>query len=392
MDAAKILIVEDNTTVAEDARECLEGLGHVVTAIAASGEEAVEIAGADRPDAVLMDIRLRGEMDGIEAAEEIHRRYEIPVLFLSAYSDDDLLRRAKSTGSFGYLVKPFEERGLAAMLEMTLYKSGVEKERRRMAEQLRESEEKLQAYSQSLEQLVAERTRKLEQAQAELLIKERLAVLGHFAGSISHELRNPLAAIDSSAYCLNMKSAEFDDNVRGHLGRIRANVKKSTDIIESLINLSRMEKPKTEKHDLANVVSMSLNSIKIPETVVVHPGFPEAAFWVEIDPEQIRMALKNIIRNAVQAMDGPGDLTLSIQPRGAGSAELAISDSGPGIPPGNQLKVFDPLFSTKTHGIGFGLSITKMIIENHGGTIRVESEPGSGAVFVVTLPCAGKSS
>jgi signal transduction histidine kinase len=237
--------------------------------------------------------------------------------------------------------------------------------------------------------MVAERTRALEAAQAELLVKERLAVLGHFAGSVSHELRNPLAVIESSAYLLNQMSAGADDKLKTHLGKIRDNVRKSNNIIESLINLSRMEKPKTEKHDLAHVVSMSLDSSRIPETVEVHLNCPEQDVFVHVDPEQIRMALKNIIGNAVQAMEGSGELTLSVQASGDGPVELTVADTGPGIAPENLGKVFDPLFSTKTHGIGFGLSITKMIIENHGGTIRAEGEPGSGAVFIITFPHAG---
>jgi len=84
MGSAKIMIVEDNTTVAEDCRDCLENLGYSVTSMVASGEESIEKAEAERPDAVLMDIRLRDEMDGIEAAEQIHARFEIPVVFLSA--------------------------------------------------------------------------------------------------------------------------------------------------------------------------------------------------------------------------------------------------------------------------------------------------------------------
>lgn len=103
------------------------------------------------------------------------------------------------------------------------------------------------------------------------------------------------------------------------------------------------------------------------------------------------MALKNIIRNAVQAMAGSGKLRIAIH-RADGAVELRIADSRPGIPPQNRDKVFDPLFSTKTHGIGFGLSITKMIIENHGGGIRAENKPGSGAVFIITLPSAEKPS
>lgn len=132
MDSARIMIVEDNATIAEDCRDCLESLGYGVTSIVAFGEEAIEKAKMERPDAVLMDIHLRGEMDGIKAAEQIHTQYQIPVLFLSAYSNRELIDRAKRVGSFGYLVKPFEERELYTMLEMTLYKAGVDKERSQM--------------------------------------------------------------------------------------------------------------------------------------------------------------------------------------------------------------------------------------------------------------------
>ena len=138
MGSKKILIVEDNTMVAEDCRDCLEGLGYDVTSIVASGEESIAKADEERPDAILMDIRLRDEMDGIEAAELIHARFEIPVVFLSAYSDRELLERAKIVGSFGYLVKPFEERELYATLEMALYKAKADKELRQMEDQLRQ--------------------------------------------------------------------------------------------------------------------------------------------------------------------------------------------------------------------------------------------------------------
>jgi two-component system, sensor histidine kinase len=130
MDSANIMIVEDNATVARDLHDCLEGLGYGVTSIVASGEESIEKADAERPHAVLMDIRLRDEMDGIEAAERIHSEFGIPVVFLSAFSDRGLLERARRVGSFGYLVKPFEERELCATLEMTLYKAKADVERR----------------------------------------------------------------------------------------------------------------------------------------------------------------------------------------------------------------------------------------------------------------------
>jgi two-component system, response regulator PdtaR len=136
MDPLRIMVVEDNATVAEDCRESLEELGYSVTSISATGEASIANAERERPDAILMDIKLRGEMDGIEAAAQIHDRFEIPVVFLSAFSDRDLLRRARQTGSFGYLAKPFRQHELVATLEMAIYKAKAEKERRRLEARL----------------------------------------------------------------------------------------------------------------------------------------------------------------------------------------------------------------------------------------------------------------
>lgn len=296
------------------------------------------------------------------------------------------------------------------------------------------AEEQLKQYSEHLKDMVEDRTRELKDAQAELLVKERLAVLGHFSGSISHELRNPLAAIDASAYYLNARIGDQDETTRVHLGRIRNNTKKSTDIIQSLLNLSRMEKPKTGQHDLCELIREILQTSRAPDGVSVAMDFQDKGVRVDIDPEQIRIALKNLIQNAVQAMEDSGKLTVKVQKpcredssarrerqtsgvfaqqtaevyktsavskpfpkQGAGISasqdgmiEISISDTGPGISRENIEKVFSPLFTTKTHGIGFGLSITKMIIDNHGGTIRVEPESEIGATFTVTLPLAGK--
>ena len=98
------------------------------------------------------------------------------------------------------------------------------------------------------------------------------------------------------------------------------------------------------------------------------------------------MAFKNIIKNAVEAMDGKGTLTVTVQKTADGQAEVSFADTGPGIAPEDMNKVFQPLFTTKAKGIGFGLSITKMVSDKHGGTIEAKSEPGKGAVIIIRLP------
>lgn len=124
----RILVVEDEVIVADDIRRSLENLGYDVPSIASSGEVAIKKAQEDRPDLVLMDIMLMGEMDGIEAAGTIISRFDIPVVYLTAYSDEKILERAKITEPFGYLIKPYKDRELEINIEIALYKHRVMKE------------------------------------------------------------------------------------------------------------------------------------------------------------------------------------------------------------------------------------------------------------------------
>jgi CheY-like chemotaxis protein len=137
MSGAKILVVEDEWLVAQGLKENLLDLGYDVVGLAASGEEALALAAARRPDLVLMDILLKGDMDGIEAAEHLRRSFELPALFLTAYADSQTLGRAKVTEPYGYLLKPFEVRELHSAIEIALYKSQSEKKLRHLNQVLR---------------------------------------------------------------------------------------------------------------------------------------------------------------------------------------------------------------------------------------------------------------
>lgn len=131
---ARILIVEDGLIIAEDMRRRCEALGYTVTGLAATGEDAVFIADRTRPDLVLMDIRLRGTMDGIEAARQIRATLGIPIVYATSSSDEATLVRAKETEPFGYLLKPVEPRELHATIELALHRRSREAELRRTHE------------------------------------------------------------------------------------------------------------------------------------------------------------------------------------------------------------------------------------------------------------------
>jgi PAS domain S-box-containing protein len=127
---AKILIVEDESIVAFNIQNRLKGLGYAVVAVSPSGEAAIQLAAQHHPDLVLMDIRLKGSIDGIEAAAQIRSRFQIPVVYLTAYTDEETLNRAKLTQPYGYILKPFESRDLCTTIEVALYNYQMEQQRR----------------------------------------------------------------------------------------------------------------------------------------------------------------------------------------------------------------------------------------------------------------------
>jgi len=137
------MIVEDIWLIANDLKESLAKLGYTVTSIVSSGEDAAKKAAEEMPDLILMDIVLSGRMDGIEAAEKIRSGRDIPVIYLTAYSDEKKLARAKVTEPFGYLIKPVNDRELHTTIEMALYRNRMEHERKKLLEHIEEASNKI---------------------------------------------------------------------------------------------------------------------------------------------------------------------------------------------------------------------------------------------------------
>jgi PAS domain S-box-containing protein len=147
MKKVKILIVEDEAIIAKDLEQRLQGMGYDVPSIATTGEDAFNKAKEFNPDLVLMDIILPGQMDGIEAANNIRLMADIPVIYLTAYADEEILDRAIKTEPFGYLIKPVEQRELQCIIKMAIYKHSMEKK-------LRESEERYRLLVENQDELV----------------------------------------------------------------------------------------------------------------------------------------------------------------------------------------------------------------------------------------------
>ncbi len=136
MTNAKIMIVEDEWIAAEDTQNRLQDLGYNVSSLASTGKEAIQKAKEDKPDLVMTDIVLEGEMDGIEVAKHIYSCFGIPFIYLTAYADDKILERIKITEPFGYIVKPFTNEDLKIAIELALYKHKAEGKRRKQIQDI----------------------------------------------------------------------------------------------------------------------------------------------------------------------------------------------------------------------------------------------------------------
>ena len=142
MNNSKILIVEDEAIIAMELESQLQGLGYQVTAVVGTGEEAINQVSLEKLDLILMDIKLKGNMDGIEAASQIQSNLDIPIIFLTAYADNEKLKRAKFLLPYGYLLKPVQERELKATIKIALYASSINSERKQAKVALLKSEER----------------------------------------------------------------------------------------------------------------------------------------------------------------------------------------------------------------------------------------------------------
>ncbi|MBI2876527.1 MAG: GAF domain-containing protein [Candidatus Tectomicrobia bacterium] len=227
----------------------------------------------------------------------------------------------------------------------------------------------------------------LQEQQDRLIRAERLSAIGALAATVSHELRNPLSVINNAVFFLNAKVPREDLRIARNLDVIRREIQLATHIIEDLLNFSRIRPLQMVPVEAATLVRDTLSRQPIPENVQVENQVPSDMPSLAADPEQMLQILGNLIENAVQAMPEGGTLRLEGTTESQ-RAILRVSDTGIGIAPENLGRIFEPLFTTKSRGVGLGLAFVRRVVEAHGGHIHVESEPGKGTAFVLDLPTA----
>ena len=226
----------------------------------------------------------------------------------------------------------------------------------------------------------------IQQAEEAVRRSERLAALGQLSAGLAHELRNPLGTIRGSAEMLTRSVSAENEVAREVAGFISSEVDRANSLITRFLHFARPLELRPDTADLTQTIDRAVAGVEreTPGIAIYKnyaPEIPPFAF----DAELMERVLYNLVLNAAQATSPGGAVT--VKTRAAGDAvEISVIDRGAGIDPKNLGSIFNPFFTTKAAGVGLGLAIVAKIVDEHGGKIAVESEPGKGSVFQVLLP------
>jgi signal transduction histidine kinase len=223
--------------------------------------------------------------------------------------------------------------------------------------------------------------------QQKLIVSERRAAVGEIAAGISHELNNPIGIICGFAELLIQKQSLTDSDME-YIQDIHGEAVRCKKLLGDLLDFARTPAPCYIRNNLKNViqetVKLLMNQDKYRD-VQFRVKYPPEDVEIEIDAVQIKQVLLNIMLNSCESMDYSGIMNIALS-YPASSAEVKISDNGPGVKEDDRNRIFTPFYTTKSKGVGLGLAICRDIIEKHNGSIGIGGEPGHGAEFVINIP------
>lgn len=257
---------------------------------------------------------------------------------------------------------------------------------KRVGEYLGQLNRSLREHQADLEARIAERTRELEEAQALLLHQEKMAAFGLLAAGIAHEVGNPLTSISSLVQMLQKRDG--DAYTHEKLSLVSGQLQRIQTILRELVNFSRPASTARARVDLADVLHEALNIAKYYKRVkgrqVVAQVPPDLPPLVGVRDQLVQVFL-NLVLNAIDATERGGRIELTVEEEDD-ALVVAVRDDGCGVAPEHLPRLFQPYFTTKRHGTGLGLCVTRKLVAAHGGQVEVDSRLGEGTVFRVRLP------
>ena len=251
-----------------------------------------------------------------------------------------------------------------------------------LAEALREQSER---YRLTAEQLT-EANRHIQEAEEAMRRSDRLAALGQLSAGLAHELRNPLGTIKASAEMLSRQVSGENEVAREVAGFISSEVDRTNSLVTRFLQFARPLQVKLDTADLAQMLDRAVAAAEREASqITIYRNYSPEIPPFPFDAELMERVIYNLVINAAQASQPGGAVTVKTRVAGD-TVEIDVIDRGQGIEPKNLDAIFNPFFTTKTSGVGLGLAIVSKIVDEHGGKIAVESEPGKGSVFRVVLP------
>lgn len=371
MTASRILVVEDERIIALHLRLQLTKLGYDVPNTVSSGDHALRRIEQSPPDLVLMDINLKGKLDGIATAAAIRQSSVIPIIYLTAYSADETLARAAATNPHGYLLKPFSERELHAMIQVTLARCRAER---------------------------LSRTAQERQQQA-----RKMEALGRLAGGIADEVDELLTSLYGQLEALGGRvigEPVLAEQIQDAFSEAIEKERLARQLLE-FCGRRKLTPETISLNELMARISGRLRHV-VGDTMAIRVLLPDDLWQTRIDPARLTQALANLAANARAATPDRGILTIEahniIMDRGlldAGTGAgryvmLSVTDTGTGMSASVVERAFEPFFTTRPAGggSGLGLSLVFGFLRQSGGDISIDSKPGSGTTVRIYLPAA----
>jgi signal transduction histidine kinase len=360
----KVVIVEDERLVARDIANILQDEGYIVCAIASDGLTALKHIIEHSPDLVLLDIRIKGEIDGIDVAQFLQSFYDSPIIYLTSFSDSETLKRAQSTNPAGYVVKPFRREQLLSSITIALSTYTYRKQN------------------------------------SNEYIKHQ------FLSIISNEIRNPINAILGFSECLKkeMMGAVNAEQIEA-LQVINDSGNHLLYMINNILDLSMLEAGKLQlQFDLSPITPTCRTALEyiqpelIRKDLQLEMQISDHLPYLMLDERRIFQVLIHLLKNAIKFTPNKGyikfevNLSQHANLEDTSSIQIVITDTGVGISPTAMEQLFQPFSQinnqgSRTSGMGLGLIFVKRIVELHGGQVSANSTVSKGSRFTVTLPC-----
>jgi signal transduction histidine kinase len=373
----RLLIVDDESDIREVMALALEDAGYQVET-ASDGAAGLRLCGDILPHVIVTDIRMPS-MDGLSLLEAVKARYpDIEVIVMTAYGEMALAVRALQLDASDFITKPVNAEALTLALQRARERYIARK--------------KLKDYAALLEQEVED--------QARLLHQDKMLSLGRLAASVVHEINNPLSGILNYIRLMQRVmgrrdlDAEQREKFSRYLDLVETETARCSQIVSGLLAFSRKSEPSFSSvviHEVVDrCVALSRHKLEL-QHVTLETDVPRDLPPIRGDMNQLQQCIINLVFNAIDAMPDGGALTIAAHNSpGDNVARITVRDTGPGIPPSEQKKIFQPFYTTKKdgHGVGLGLSTVSGIMDHHHGAVSVDCPPEGGTVMTLTLPLA----